>query len=134
MEPIQGEAQKLLMPIKEIRITSINKKQEILEVNLPRQEKVVSSINQKASARTAAQKKDLAAANISKRVDRTIITKADTRIKETSHTKNTMEMAKKEKVDLVAWAAKEAKVIIITRTKIWEVRVTTIIKTICKEA
>ena len=89
----------------------------------------MSSINQKASARTAAQMKDLAVANISKR-----LTKADTRIKETSHTKNTTEMAKKEKVDLVAWAAKEAKVIIITRTKIWEVRVTTIIKTICKEA
>ena len=89
----------------------------------------MSSINQKASARTAAQMKDLAVANISKR-----LTKVDTRIKETNHTKNTMEMAKKEKVDLVAWAAKEAKVTIITRTRIWEVRVTTIIKTICKEA
>ena len=65
--------------------------------------------------------------NISKR-----LTKADTRIKETSHTKNTMEMAKKEKVDSVAWVAKEAKVTIITRTKIWEARATTIIKTICK--
>jgi hypothetical protein len=86
----------------------------------------VSSINQKASARTAAQTKDLAVVNISKR-----LTKADTRIKETSHTKNTMEMAKKEKADLVA---KEVKVTIITRTKIWVVRVTTIIKTICKEA
>ena len=59
----------------------------------------MSSINQKASARTAAQMKDLAVVNISKR-----LTKADTRIKETSHTKNTMEMAKKEKVDLVALA------------------------------
>lgn len=128
-EPIQGEARKRILPIKEVRITSINKKQEILEVNQPRQEKVVSNINQKASARTAAQRKDLAVANISKR-----LTKADTRIKETSHTKNTMAMAKKEKVALAAWAAKEAKVIIITRTKIWEERATTIIKTICKEA
>lgn len=101
----------------------------MLEVNLPRQEKVVSSISQKASARTAAQMKDLAAANISKRP-----TKVDTRIKEASPTKNTMEMAKKEKVDSEAWAAKEAKAIIITRTKIWEARATTIINTICKEA